>query len=261
MDEFNPYNLKDLIPESTVEKLLNPSAETIGDGIGAIVYTVMQPALMLGIWSQQNVNNFKQRLESKAQQTTLENYSTEKLNVAYTALKDLSGSEQTDDIKEMFANLIVNSLDKTKNHDFSSRISNELRQFSANDATVLNRLLVGFDEVGVYNAIPVFDLRFQNKDTPAFLSFKEDVVFTTTIGELNEPLALQNLQSSGIIIINDTNSISESDSLNEQIIKQKYETSPSVIKKLLSTPTDEFIVSRRSIRLTAFGRLFVSAIR
>ena len=122
-DEENTSNVKDVIDATTglvkavpvYEDLVQPAAKELGIAFGTVAKTVNMALSPISgmIWSYETIKDFvNQKVSEKLKKVPAENIETPNPAVAGPALEALKylGHEET--LRELFANLLANALDK-----------------------------------------------------------------------------------------------------------------------------------------------------
>ena len=128
------------LPQSTVEKLLNPAAQEIGDALGNVFHIVFSPLTKLRILSDKKVEDFKRRIVDDAQQIPEKNRDPSKIGLVFKALEESRYQLNNEILKKMFVDLIVASLDDRVNESISPRYATVLAQLSPKDAILALRI-------------------------------------------------------------------------------------------------------------------------
>lgn len=139
MDPQNPLNL---LPKSTQELLLNPTAKNIGEAIGNVAEFILSPVNVFTAWTNTHIRKYKQSIIDNINKIPEGDRDLSKFNLAMKAIDDSKFQITDDNLREMFAKLIAASIDKRNNQGLSPRFSNVLSQFSPEDARFLIQISV-----------------------------------------------------------------------------------------------------------------------
>ena len=194
MDPENPLSY---LPQSTKEKLLNPTAKNIGDTLGDISETILSPINIGTTWANAHIRKFKQSIIDNVKKIPEENRDSSKINLAMKTIDDSKYQISDDNLREMFAKLIAASIDKRNNHGLSPRFSNVLSQFSPEDAKFLMQISTNNSD---FDSIPTV-IFFAQKDDGSGLKNGDHFIAPdkSTISWFKNELSLNNLVSLGII--------------------------------------------------------------
>lgn len=137
---MDPENLLSYLPQSTIEKLLNPTAKNIGDTLGEISKFLLWPVNIGPSWANAHIEKFKQSIIDNVNKIPVENRDLSKASLAMKTIEDSKYQLSDDNLREMFAKLVAASIDKRNNQGLSPRFSNVLSQFSPEDAMFLMQI-------------------------------------------------------------------------------------------------------------------------
>ena len=137
MDPENPLSC---LPQSTTEKLLNPTAKNIGDTLGEVSEVLLSPLSIATTWANAHIRKFKQSIIDNVNKIPVENRDPSKEILAMKIIEDSTYQINDDNLREMFAKLVAASIDKRNNQGLSPRFSNVLSQFSPKDAKFLMKI-------------------------------------------------------------------------------------------------------------------------
>lgn len=242
----------DNLPVEPVNKLLNPIADSLGQGIGSIFYWAFQKPIKFKIIKEVELQDLANKTSARLQNIPETNRDTSKRGLLMKIIEEAQYQISEEDLRTMFANLIAASVDNRKNTSISPRFSFILSQLSAKDAKVLQII---YNQP--YHQLPLGYLNYKNKDG----SLKISPYLSLTIN--NEELftfkeSFESLASLGIITIHQDAWLASTEytaryNLIEQILKNRfYDTRVTDINSL------EF--KKGSIKVTSFGESFLRCI-
>ena len=248
---MNPDELRvlsDALPETTKEELLNPSAHAVGKGFGGLLYWMFHPLIKLGIRTQSEVETYQKSFEEKAKNIDIENYDSSNLGLAYSTLQSSAGRLDNDVLREMFAQLLTNTLDKTKNSTISPKFKSVLAHMSNDEAILLNTLAsnkyykTGFPYLNFY----------QKTEANGKLDTATDIIGISNGEYIQKHAEISELEIDGIIKTK-TDQWFDSGELADQynLIKEDLNKIPEFSK-------DE--ASNGTLMFTDFGQRLVNAI-
>lgn len=116
MDLGPLHDLKDVLPESTLEALLNPAAKSIGTAVGGLCDLIFFPLHKLGIYTEQKLKEYSDKIKQKTDDIPVENRDASKLNLVFKALEDSKYQINEEELQEAFANLIASTIDNRVNN-------------------------------------------------------------------------------------------------------------------------------------------------
>lgn len=137
---MDPQNSLNLLPKSTQELLLNPTAKNIGEAIGNVAELMLSPVNVFTTWTNTHIRKYKQSIIDNINKIPEGDRDLSKFNLAMKAIDDSKFQITDDNLREMFAKLIAASIDKRNNQGLSPRFSNVLSQFSPEDARFLMQI-------------------------------------------------------------------------------------------------------------------------
>ena len=120
---------KAFLPQSTIEYLLNPTAETIGQSLDGIATALCWPLLKLRIIQKNKLKQFAEEIRNKNDQIPVENRDSSKIGLAIKAIEEARYQLNEDDVRQMYVNLISSTVDNDKQ-------SNRLAQSDDKYATI-----------------------------------------------------------------------------------------------------------------------------
>ena len=128
---------KKFLPQSTIEYLLNPTSETLGQSLDGIATAICWPLLKLRVIEKAKLEQFAKEIQKKNQQIPLENRDSSKIGLAIKAIEEARYQLNEDDIRKLYVNLISSTVDNRKNNMVSPRLASVVSQFSPNEAELL----------------------------------------------------------------------------------------------------------------------------
>lgn len=189
--EFN-FSL-DPIPTSTKEGLFNPSANAIGKGAGGVASFISIPFRNLGIWSEDYIKRFEEKILTKNKEIPEENRDFSKFQQTAKAIDDAKYSLGEENLQELFINLISNTLDNRINHNVHPSFSTILKEFDPEDARI-------FEKIYRSRTLPIVGIFIHEKDTTNGLDIVKNVVLFNDM-QMEIPFQLNSLERLGLIEI------------------------------------------------------------
>lgn len=252
-NEFN-FNL-DPVPESTKKSLFNPTAEALGKAGGGIASFISIPFRNLGIWSEQKISNFEEKVIEKNQSIPEENRDFTKFQYTSKAIDDSKFSLSEESLQELFVNLISSTLDDRKNSDIHPSFSTILKEFSPFDAEL-------FESLYISQATPTISIRLQNKNTFHGIDVEENIIlFADEIVKASKEL--NSLQRSGLIDIHTQSTLvapnytARYEEFKESELYKRYsEEAENKTRSNSSTVLNDISLRQGHITLTEIGESF-----
>ncbi|MCO6528973.1 DUF4393 domain-containing protein [Lactobacillus sp.] len=230
MDPQNPLNL---LPQSTLELLMNPTIKNIGETLGDVAELVLSPVNIFTTWTNTHIRKYKQSIIDNINKIPEGDRDLSKFNLAMKVIDDSKFQITDDNLREMFAKLIAASIDKRNNQGLSPRFSNVLSQFSPEDARFLMQI-----STSDLHKIPTIIFLVQWDNHSGGLTAGNHFIapnYSTACWFQNE-LSLNNLVSLGII------NQSDDEYLAADINKSFYDSSEK---------SNEFLSWSDSVRLSS----------
>lgn len=255
-DEGTTINVSlDGIPESTKEELLNPPAKLLGQAISGIIHAVFDPLVRFNIVRNQQLKDFKDKVEASTNEIPEENRDDKKIGLTLKAFEESKYQLDSEELRQMFANLISSTVDNRKNNIVQPSFSSVLKELTPEDANLIKL----FAEE---TTLPLVSIRAQDKNGTG-MSIKDNIlIFNNTI--VDNEFSLFSLERLGLIILD---SGSELKSIENQTRYQNFENHPmySSAQKMLPINTENFvltkiILNKGKAKLTPFGKAFISCV-
>ncbi|MBI0093052.1 DUF4393 domain-containing protein [Lactobacillus sp. M0403] len=249
---MDPENLLSYLPQSTIEKLLNPTAKNIGDTLGEISKFLLWPVNIGPSWANAHIEKFKQSIIDNVNKIPVENKDLSKASLAMKTIEDSKYQLSDDNLREMFAKLVAASIDKRNNQGLSPRFSNVLSQFSPEDAEFLMQI-----SANILVSIPTV-IFFSRKDDGSGRKYGDHFIAPdrSTASWFQNELSLNNLVSLGIINqSDDAYSTHDTDkSFYDSAKKSSEFLSWSNNLVTFSITTSEPTIKKGFIEFTTFGK-------
>ncbi len=202
---MNPDDLNNLlgaVPDSTKEKLLNPSAQAVGGAAGVVLtaatHVLFDRLIKFNIVRDKDIADFREKINGNLQQIPVEERDDDNAGQVVRALDTAKYSLDTEYMRAAFARLIASALDKRVNGTYYPSYADILAAMSPDEAKLLSKINNNFG-----HQVPTFTLSAKNKDTdgtrpvlPKNLIFDNDAISN---GSSEIPLEL--LKRSGLVEI------------------------------------------------------------
>jgi len=197
----------DGIPESTKEEVLNPSAKLLGQAFSGALHFILDPFVKYNIVKNQEMELFKQEIENKTELIPFEDRDDSKIGLALKAMEDSKYQLNSEELREMFSNLIASSVDKKTNDLIEPSFSSILKDLSIEDAILLKKF-------SIERNIPSVSLQIEDTKTGIFfIKQKHILLFNSEI--YSDEVSINSLERLGLIEIVET-------SLSSQENKERY---------------------------------------
>lgn len=164
--QFDPnqiQSVKDCLPKTTVELLLNPTATTVGNAIDGIASIICYPLLALQQISKSRLEQFAREIRMKNEKIPPEYRDSSKIGLAIKAIEDAKYLLNEEDIRKMYVNLIASTIDRRKNDMVNPRLASVVAQFGHNEAKLVDALNLQEDhlllssQLWAYSKSPSYD--------------------------------------------------------------------------------------------------------
>lgn len=255
-NEGTKVNLSlDGIPESTKEELLNPPAILLGQALSGIIHAVFDPLLKFNIVRDQQLNDFKEKVQAGTNKIPEENRDDNKIGLTLKAFEESKYQLDSEELRQMFANLISSTVDNRINSTVQPSFSSILKELTPADANLVKL----FSEE---TYVPLVSIRAQDKDGTG-MNIKSNILIFNDETIDNE-LSLFSLERLGLVIL-DTDS--ELKSIANQTRYQNFVDHPiySSIQEMLPINSENFSLTeiklnKGTAKLTPFGVAFISCV-
>jgi len=197
---FDPTNMFNIVPETTKEEALNPSASLFGQALSGIAHKVLDPLIRYNIVKEQEMKDFTEKIQNRTTAIPMEDRDAEKVGLTLKAVEDSSYQLNSEELREMFANLIASTLDSRVNNEVHPSFSSILKDFSPKDASLFKVL---FKE----NSLPITTVRVKESSSGTGVNLKENIILLEN-QDISEPVALNNLIRFGLVEIFPGNTLS-----------------------------------------------------
>lgn len=167
-------------------------------------------------WARLKIEQTKEDIANRMLKIPNEKLTTPKINVLGPALEGLKYNLNEEELKEMFENLIVNSCNSDYSDTIHPRFAEIIKQLSSSDAILLKEL--SSDTSIVYPIVNIIN-KLENNYNIIFQNFYN----SKSLSIHKVPMALNNLQSLGIIKINFSEFISDT-TVYDSITKTDFYT-------------------------------------
>lgn len=200
-----------LMPD-LVDSLVEPSAKTVGNAFNDVVECVgnfvLSSIRKYNLAKEYELKDFEQQLNRKINAIPEENKDTSKIGFTLKALEDSRYQLSEELMRTYFSNLIADTLDSSKNSNFSPKFSDILSNLGVNEAVILEKM---FNNTSGFGVIPIVSIRIINNDSLSYSkadSFR--ILLSDGTYEKDIDIALSLLESSNLIRIDDTSSLKHS---------------------------------------------------
>lgn len=249
MDPLMLKTIGDSIPQSTKELLFNPTANAVGQGIGAVFTAVFSPLIKIGIIKKQELADLTNKTAKKVKEIPHENLDGSKPGLVLKALEESKYQLEDKDLRDFFASLIASSVDNRKNQDITPRYATVLSQLGSQDAQFL--LLLSKQ---LKFQLPIGHLEIENNTTFAERSISDTYLCTNNNEVLRVSMDTATiLNSLGIITLSNDGERY----LSHEIYEKGYSLIDSHLRNLnlvLPNKDEKIKLAKGSVIITDFGQ-------
>lgn len=210
--------------------------------LGTINNTLGLPSQFYNIWANSKIQEFKNKIENKLSNVASDDLIEPRMDIIAKSIDGLRYIPDEEELKEMFANLMVNSCNSRYSSEIHPRFVEIIKQLSTNDAILLKELSKNPSSV-----LPIADIITKTENGSRTLF--PDYYPSTVLESEKIPPILNNLETLGIVKIDYNNFL-----VNENLYNPILE---SAIYKKLATSFYDVSITKGTLMLTAFGRNFV----
>lgn len=154
--------------EDLSKNALDKPTKELGEGLGSLFWLVFSPIHAARASLEPRINQYKKNLEEKLSKIPPENLIEPPLNIVGPALEAAKYYIEDDNLREMFANLIANSMNVETQSITHPAFVEVIKQLSPFDVKILRILRDNY-------YWPVAKLKFKLKDSSGIKTFPDDI--------------------------------------------------------------------------------------
>ena len=254
-------NWLDNLPSGPITKLLNPIADNLGQGVGAVFYYIFQKPIKFKAIHEAEVQDLAKKTASNLQKIPTGHRNASNRGLLLKTMEEARYQISEEELRTMFASLIASATDDRKASLVSPRFPIILSQLSKRDAQFFNFLAHQYRY-----AIPYVYVIEQKKNSRSPRSHYSSpyhnlssrlYVFKNKIYKLPD-ITIDNLISLGLVTSNN-NQI-----LADKYSKQKYlfikKNALHYLNRPISKNNYEISYGWGNVRLTALGKQFAKCV-
>lgn len=278
MDPIVWKEVADTLPKSTLELLLNPAAGAIGHTIAGLYYAVFGKLVQYGVVKEAETKSLIKEIAEKYNKVPVVNRTDINKGLIYKAFQDSRFSLSSDELRHLFANLIVQTTKDSNVEQASPYFSTILSNFTVEEASFLEKFKTKYEQTpgvtitgsGYYvtDMLPIYKLTLRGKGGAVADTISEATFTDANKDKIRSYTKPINVLSAFKLVEVKYGIGSESDRPNYEILKQlsQYEEyqncfdgKESKIHMLTSTfDSVEFVPG--SVQLTKLGRSFTNMV-
>lgn len=239
--------------EKAYDDLAHPTAKSVGNTLSLVPRTI---GVWLGKWEKWVINGEESiRLTAEAVREKAEKIPEEKLTepepyVAIPVVQQLSYCYDSEELRELYANLLVSSMNIDTKHYVYPSFVDIIKQLSPMDAKVLEAMKQK------QSALPVVTVRLNFKESKTFhellIDYSNDLF--PLFGDTSILCAsLQNLDRLGIIKIRYDQVVKPDERYNVFYEDAEYK---GIVASFLGKENTDITLSKGLIEITEFGKAF-----
>ncbi|MGE7623587.1 DUF4393 domain-containing protein [Viridibacillus sp. NPDC096237] len=243
-----------------VDEAATPIAQSVGNSISGVWNLVFGNHVSLWLKKQEfrhqrNYEDFVNRTNAKVENIPQENLQEPEMYILGPAIEASKYYIDSEELREMFANLIASSVDSRANNITHPAFVEIIKQLSSLDASILKNFTFRKE-------FPIAQIRFTNDEGFYLIIYEHLMAFSNTNNEFEMRIAsISNLQRLGLINI-DYNVY-----LDNPTYYDFVEQHPAFIKANQSLQLEEYTrdgfknykVQKGSVNLTPLGQNFILA--
>jgi hypothetical protein len=221
--------------------------------VGQAVNAVLLPVQGL-IWGADKVSVWmNERVAEKLKDVPPENIIPPNPHVAGPAIEALKFTAQESELREMFAELLANSINNAKSSDVHPSFVELIKSMNGIDASLIK-------ELANTSPVSLIDIGVKQQNSPGITYISRNVTLLGISAGIKDPwrsiAGIENLERMGLCVIIKHTHLSDESSYN------KIKDHPDV-KKLIDDNTKDESVSlhlgKGAVEITRFGKVFVSS--
>lgn len=268
MDNLDPNTIKalaDAVPQSTKEKLFNPTADAIGQGVGGIFTWIFRKPIEFGIIKKAEFADLANKTAEKLKTIPEENRDDDKFGLTIKTLEQSKYSINDEMLRSWFSTLVANSVDNRVNGQLSPYFPTILGNLSHNDAVFLSH----FNRSA--SAYPYYSLRMQDSSGRGYdlvtglTNWNWEYSATPELEMI--PEKANALAAFGLLEIDSFGGLSSEYAdkslanieTEKEALIQKY-SAPNIFSFSKSQGFTDIKVKNNSMKITALGQLFIDTV-
>lgn len=170
MDPKQLKAIKKFVPNSTIELLLNPVAKEVGYTIAGVYYSIFGKLIKYGVVKKAETDALIKQVAQKYDNIPEKDRTNINKGLIYKAFEDSRYSLSSEELRDLFSNLIANSANVNNTKNASPYYSTILKNLSRNNAKFLAR----FKSV---QSLAIVKIRFIDSKAPKnFTDYKQDYI-------------------------------------------------------------------------------------
>ena len=232
------------------KSVVKPTGELVGL-VPRAIKAALSPLEKWILQKEYNVAETKKLLEAKLQNTPAELIESPEPHIAVPAMQYISYCMDNEELREMYANLLANSMNKVVKNGVHPGFVEIIKQLSPDEAKILKHFARN-------KVVPTITVRYNNEKGEGFESVKN----FSNVGELsncdapiNVSQYFDNLIRLGLLRASTLSSLSNK-SLYEPLKQHPYIQSYTDSKIERSGPYNKVRLKEGYMELTAFGESF-----
>ena len=251
MNEKVKESMADGVFPKAYEDLVQPSARSIGNTISLFPRTL---GVWLGKWEKWIINGeesirvFREAVKDKLKRIPEDDLTEPEPYVVIPAIQQLSYCVDSEELREMYANLLVASMNKETKWSVHPSYIDVIKQLTPDEARILNRLPAPF------LSEPAVDILVKRPQMAGHFTIFKNI---SVIGleaecavEENTPVYLDNLSRLGLISINEI-------ALADAWRYDKVESCPDFCKKIKEAREQgEVVICKKTVGISGYGEAF-----
>jgi Abortive infection alpha len=258
------------------EDLVQPTAKSIGAGLGGAMLYMMSPFIKMGMQAKQNIQEFQTSLEQKTSRIPEDRIQAPDISIAGPIVQALGYTVHEPELREMFTSLLAMAMDLSTEKDAHPAFVEIIKQLSPDEAKILRLLgkrlgasatydskgkLSGLSTYFDNHTIAVVNLRKYNNQIGVghFATIKRNIALISNDADCKNPTKeaeyIDNLVRLGILTIN------YSIRLSQESAYEKFEDWKTKVINSLQDKDDKshYDLEKGIMEVTQFGVKFVTA--
>lgn len=221
--------------------------------VGQAVNTVLLPVQGM-IWGADKIKDWlNETIAKKLENVEPENIVAPNPHIAGPAIEALKFTAQEEELREMFATLLANSINSNKNSDVHPAFVDLIKSMDNIDARILRVLAKRTNA-------PLIDIGISRSNESTVRYSARNVTLLGVQANLDDPWkamsSIENLERMGLCAIIKSHSLHD-DGMYEEI--QKNKDVKVHIEKYTQDEGSTLNLTKGAVEITQFGRLFVSS--
>lgn len=252
---MNPEDLKtmaDVIPEKSRNAFFEAPLRSLGYAINGYLNWNFGPLIQMGAVSDAATKSLASSIEEKTKNLKEEDFDRTKLGIALKAMNDSTYQIENDTLREMFANLISNSINKQKNFDASPLMVNTISSMSPESAEFLSKWHNIFPEK-VSTLCSIEKVTMKNEQEIGRAPLLQNIIVLKDLSVYRKEYVIDELRQLGIFELHMDGNLTDPAWEKHYEIVENMASNTIIAVQNSDDMTENAVAKKGYIRLSPFG--------